>query len=65
MRDMFDDVLPKASVAAPQSVEPALFVRTGRIKLVAANPEIVGTARTIRSEGCLSIGKVPASLPAR
>src|SRR5215207_9901004 len=63
--DMFETMYAAEGVglAAPQiGLSLRLFVMDCEgIKLIAANPEIVGTeGEQSSSEGCLSIGKVPA-----
>jgi peptide deformylase len=63
--DMFETMYDAEGVglAAPQvGLNLRLFVMDCEgIKLIAANPEIVGTeGEQSSSEGCLSIGKVPA-----
>src|SRR5256885_17096270 len=63
--DMFDTMYDAEGVglAAPQiGLNLRLFVMDcGGIKLIAGNPEIVGTeGEQSGQEGCLSVGKVPA-----
>lgn len=63
--DMFETMYDAEGVglAAPQiGLNLRLFVMDcGGIKLVAANPEIIGTeGEQSGHEGCLSVGKVPA-----
>jgi peptide deformylase len=63
--DMFETMYDAEGVglAAPQiGLNLRLFVMDCEgIKLIAANPEIIGTeGEQSSSEGCLSIGKVPA-----
>jgi len=63
--DMFDTMYDAEGVglAAPQiGLNLRLFVMDcGGLKLIAANPEIVGTeGEQSGQEGCLSVGKVPA-----
>src|SRR3954462_4157441 len=63
--DMFETMYDAEGVglAAPQiGLNLRLFVMDcDGIKLIAANPEIIGTAgEQSGQEGCLSVGKVPA-----
>src|SRR6476660_3761658 len=63
--DMFETMYDAEGVglAAPQiGLDLRLFVMDCEgIKLIAANPEIIGTSGEQSSpEGCLSVGKVPA-----
>ncbi len=66
--DMFDTMYDAEGVglAAPQiGLSLRLFVMDCEgVKLVAANPEIIGTeGEQSGQEGCLSLGKVPAVVP--
>ena len=64
-KDMFDTMYDAEGVglAAPQiGLNLRLFVMNCEgVKLIAANPEIIATTgEQSSSEGCLSLGKVPA-----